>query len=132
MPGTSERSIAEVLGDIAGNVREMVRAEIRLAKAEAGTQVTTAVRGAAFVAAGGGVALVALTFIALAGMYALATVVALWIAALIVAAVAAVVGGALIGAGIKQMKDVTLALPRTVAAVKSVKEDVQWAKPSTR
>jgi hypothetical protein len=100
MGAGSERSIVEVLGDIAGNVREMVRAEIRLAKVETTTQVSTAMRGAAFAAAGGGVALVALTFVAIAGMYALATVVALWIAALIVAGVAAVIGGVLIAAGV--------------------------------
>jgi len=129
MSGVVERSIGAVLGDIAGNVREMVRAEIRLAKLEAATQVTTAVRGAAFVAAGGGVALVALTFIAIAGMYALATVVALWIAALIVAGTAALIGGVLIAAGLKQMHKINLALPKTVA---TIKEDIQWAKPSTR
>ena len=129
MTGAGERSIAAVLGDIAGNVREMVRAEIRLAKVEASTQVSTAVRGATFVAAGGGVALVALAFLAIAGMYALATVVALWIAALIVAAAAALIGGLLIMAGMKQMQKVSFAMPKTVA---TIKEDIQWAKPSTR
>jgi hypothetical protein len=127
--GGSERSIAEVLGDIAGNVREMVRAEIRMAKVEAGAQVSAGVRGAAFAAAGGGVALVALTFVAIAGMYALATVVALWIAALIVAGVTAVIGGALIAAGVRQIQKVNFGLPKTVA---TIKEDIQWAKPSTR
>ena len=124
-----ERSIGAVLGDIAGNVREMVRAEIRLAKVEAGAQVSAAVRGAALTAAGGGVALVALAFIAIAGMYALATVVALWLAALIVAGIAAVIGGVLIRAGLKHMQGVNLAMPKTVA---TIKEDIQWAKPSTR
>jgi hypothetical protein len=129
MSGFGERSIAAVLGDIAGNVREMVRAEIRLAKVEAATQVGSAIRGAVFAAAGGGVALVALTFIAIAGMYALATVVALWAAALIVAGIAAVIGGVLIATGLKQMQKVSFALPKTVA---TIKEDIQWAKPSTR
>lgn len=124
-----ERSIGAVLGDIAGNLREMVRAEIRLAKAEASAQVSTAMRGVALAAAGGGIALLALAFIAIAGMYALATVVALWIAALIVAGVAAVIGAVLVTAGLKYMHGVTLAMPKTVA---TIKEDIQWAKPSTR
>jgi hypothetical protein len=124
-----ERSIGAVLADIAGNVREMVRAEIRLAKVEAGAQVSSAIRGAALAAAGGGVALLALAFIAIAGMYALATVVALWIAALIVAGVAAVIGAVLITAGVKSKQSISLAMPNTVA---TIKEDLQWAKPSTR
>ena len=124
-----ERSIGAVLADIAGNVRELVRAEIRLAKVEATEQVRSATRGAALAAAGGGVALVALAFIAIAGMYALATIVALWIAALIVAGVAAVIGAVLITAGVKSMQSVSLAMPKTVA---TIKEDIQWAKPSTR
>jgi len=129
MSGIVERSIGAVLGDIVGNVREMVRAEIRLAKVEATTQVSTAVRGAAFAAAGGGIALVALTFVAIAGVYALAKIVAPWAAALIVAGIAAVIGGVLIAAGLKQMQKVSLGLPKTVA---TIKEDIQWAKPSTR
>lgn len=129
MSGIVERSIGAVLGDIAGNVREMVRAEIRLAKAEAGEQIRKATRGAILLVAGGGIALLALAFVALAGMYLLATVVALWIAAVIVAAAAAVIAGVLIGVGMKQMQAVTLTMPKTV---ETIKEDMQWAKPSAR
>lgn len=129
MTGAGERSIAAVLGDIAGNIQEMVRAEIRLAKAEAKAEVGTAARGATLLAAGGGMAVLALAFLSLAGVYLLATVVALWMAALIVAAVAAVIGGLLIAAGLKQMKKVTFAMPRTAA---TIKENLEWPKPSTR
>jgi hypothetical protein len=91
--------------------------------------VSSALRGAAFAAAGGGIAVVALIFIAISGMYALATIVAPWIAALIIAGIAAVIGGALIMAGVKKMHSVSFAMPKTVA---TIKEDIQWAKPSTR
>lgn len=129
MGDTGERSLASVLKDIAGNVQELVRSEIRLAKVEAQTQVSTAARGAAFLAVGGGFAFLALAFASLAGVYALAKVVPPWAAALIVGAAAAVIGGLLIATGLKQMKNVTLALPKTVA---SIKESVEWAKPSGR
>ena len=129
MADSSDRSLTTVLKDIAGNLQELVRAEIRLAKVEAQTQVSTAARGAMFIAIGGGLAFVAVACVALASVYLLATLVAAWIAALIVAAAAAVIGGLLVVIGMKQIKTVTLALPKTAA---SIKESVEWAKPSAR
>ena len=41
MSDAGERSMTAVLKDIAGNVQELVRSEIRLAKVEAQTQVRT-------------------------------------------------------------------------------------------
>jgi hypothetical protein len=127
--GGGERSIAEVLTDIVRNAQEIVRAEIRLARLEAWAEIKTAGQGAIWFAAGGIVSLLALVLLSMAGVYALAMVVALWIAALIMAAVAAVIGGLLIAAGLKQMRKVTLAMPRTVAAIKG---SVEWARPSAR
>jgi uncharacterized membrane protein len=129
MTGAGERSIAEVLTDIARNAQEIVRAEIRLAKLEARAEIRTAGQGAILLAAGGNVSLLALALLSIAGVYLLAMVVALWIAALIMAAVAAVIGGLLIATGLKQMRKVTLAIPRNVAAIKG---SVEWAKPSAR
>lgn len=129
MSDAGERSLTAVLKDIAGNIQELVRSEIRLAKVEATTQVSTAARGATLVAIGGGFAFLALAFMSLAGVYLLTAVVAAWIAALIVAAAAAVIGGLLVVIGMKQIKTVTLAMPTTVA---NIKESVEWAKPSAR
>jgi Flp pilus assembly protein TadB len=129
MTGAGERSIAEVLTDIARNAQEIVRAEIQLAKLEARAEIRTAGQGAILLAAGGHVSLLALALLSIAGVYLLAMVVALWIAALIMAAVAAVIGGLLIATGLKQMRKVTLAMPRNVAAIKG---SVEWAKPSAR
>jgi uncharacterized membrane protein len=129
MTGAGERSIAEVLTDVARNAQEIVRAEIRLAKLEARAEIRTAGQGAILLAAGGSVSLLALALLSIAGVYLLAMVVALWIAALIMAAVAAVIGGLLIATGLKQMRKVTLAMPRNVAAIKG---SVEWAKPSAR
>lgn len=129
MTSAGERSIAEVLTDIGRNAQEIVRAEIRLAKLEAWAEIRTAGRGAILLAAGGSVSLLALALLSMAGVYLLAMVVGLWIAALIMSAVAAVIGGLLITAGLKQMRKVTLAMPKTVAAIKG---SVEWAKPSAR
>ena len=126
---SGERSIASVLGDIAGNLQELVRAELRLAKVEAVTEARTAGRGVTFLVAGGGVALLALAFLLLAVVYLLAKVVAFWVAALIVGGSTALVAGLLIAGGLKQLRKVDFTMPRTAAAIK---ENIEWAKPSTR
>jgi len=118
MNDAGDRSLTAVLKDIAGNIQELVRSEIRLARVEVQTQVRTAVRGTTFVVIGAAFAFLALAFISLAGVYLLSTIVAAWAAALIVAGTAAIIGGVLVGAGLKQMKHVTLAMPRTVANLK--------------
>jgi uncharacterized membrane protein len=124
-----ERSIAALLKDIVGNLEQIVRAEIRLAKAEVRQEVDRARRGATLLIGGVAVAVLALPFLLLAGVYGLATVVAPWIAALIVAAVAGAIGGAFIVAGIKQMRQVTIMPPKAVAAIE---DSIQWAKIRTR
>jgi hypothetical protein len=129
MTGAAERTIAEILTDIGRNAQEIVRTEIRLAKLEAQTEIRTAGQGAILLAAGGIVSVLALGLLSMAGVYVLALVVALWIAAVIMAAVAAAIGGLLIMVGLKQMRKVTLAMPRTVA---TIKESIEWAKPSAR
>jgi hypothetical protein len=65
----------------------------------------------------------------LAGVYALATVFAPWIAALIVATAAGIVGGTCIGVGMKQMQLVAFAPPRAMA---TIEENIQWAKTPSR
>ena len=109
MAGEGERSIAAVLTDIVGNIHQIVRAEIRLATLEVRHEVGKARRSVTLLIdrrrhrrAG------AWRFFSLAGVYALATVVAPWIAALIVAAAAGIVGGAFMAVGMKQMQQIAI------------------------
>ena len=129
MAGEGARSIAAVLTDIVGNVQQIVRAEIRLATLEVRQEVGKARRGATLLIVGGVIAVLALAFGLLACVYVLATVVAPWIAAVIVAAVAGIVGGTLVAVGMKQMQHVAIAPPRTMA---TIEENIQWAKTPTR
>jgi hypothetical protein len=59
----------------------------------------------------------------------LATMVPLWSAALIVAAVTGVVGAGFIAAGMKRMRQITMTPTRTLAALE---ENIPWAKAPTR
>jgi uncharacterized membrane protein YqjE len=128
MTGEGERSMAAVLQDIVGNVQQIVGAEIRLAKIEARQEVEKATRSVALLIVGGAIAALALAFFLLACMYLLTMVVVPWGAALIVAGAAAAIGGALMAAGMKQIRKVTVAPPKTVG---TMKENLQWAKTPT-
>lgn len=124
MPDT-DRSIGAVLADIVGDVQQIVRAEVRLAKAEFREELGKAKRGATFLVAAGVIITLAAGVALLAAVYALATIWPPWAAALTVAAVALAIGGALAAAGLQQIKSVTALPDRTVS---TVKENVQWAK----
>jgi len=71
----------------------------------------------------------ALGFLLLALVYALALVWPAWAAALAVGAGAAVIGGVCISAGLSRLKQVKLAPPKTVA---TLQENIQWAKTRAR
>jgi uncharacterized membrane protein YqjE len=129
MAAEFERSIAMVLKDIVGNVQQIVRAEIRLARVDVRRELDKATRSAVLLIVGGAVTTLALACALIACVYLLATVVAPWIAALVVAVAAAGLGGALIVAGVKQWHQVTIPPPRTMAALE---ETIQWTNTPTK
>jgi uncharacterized membrane protein YqjE len=124
----AERPVSEVLHDIAGNVQDIVRAELRLAKTEVTAEVTRA--GSAGMMVGLGILMLGVSglFALLAIVYALSLVMPSWAAALIVAAGEGLMAAVFVGIGIKRFK-ATRAVPRTR---ESIKENVEWAKQQTR
>lgn len=124
-----ERSLTSLLKDIVGNFQQIIRAEVRLAKVEVAEELTKARRAVALLVVGGLFASMALGFLLLAAVYLLAHYVQPWVSAVLVAAGAGIIGGALIGVGAKQLKHVSLPPTRTVT---SVQENIQWAKAQAR
>jgi len=125
----SSRSMGAVLADIVSDVQQIVRAEVRLAKAELREEMGKARRGAVMMLAAGVMAVLGLGVALLAAVYALATIWPPWAAALAVAVGAVALGGALAVMGREHMKSVTLPPDRTVS---SVRENIQWAKTRIR
>jgi uncharacterized membrane protein YqjE len=125
----TDRPISSVLSDIVGNVQHIVRAEVKLAKAEVQEEFAKAKRGMIFLAAGGMAAALAVVFILLAAVYALALVWPMWAAALVVGAGTALVGYAVVTTGMRQIRSVSLRPPRTVS---TIQENIEWAKTRTR
>lgn len=121
------RPISAVLHDIAGNLQEIVRAELRLAKTEIAEELGKT-RTAGVLC---GIALVMIIFSALfsllAVVYALSLVMPAWAAALIVAAGSGAIAALCLGLGIKRFKSMRAARKTAV----SLKENAEWAKQVT-
>jgi uncharacterized membrane protein YqjE len=121
----ADRPIGSVLKDIVGNVQQIIRAEVRLARAETIEELVKTRRGLLVLAAGAAVALLGLAFGLLACMYLLATKLAAWQAAAIVAVIAMIAGAACVSSGAKLLRSVKIVPPRTAA---SIEENLQWTK----
>jgi uncharacterized membrane protein YqjE len=118
------RSIPEILQDVLANIQDIVRAEVRLAKAELGEELNRARSGGLLIGVGAVAAIFSALFLLLACVYALGRVMPNWAAALIVAAAVGVAAAVILGLGVKRLKTIQAA-PKTAA---SVKENVRWAK----
>ena len=129
MTEDGERTIASVLQSIVGNIEQIVRSEIRLAKAEVREEAGKVGQASKLLAIGAVLGIYALGILLLCFVYLLATVMASWLAALIVAVCLGAIAGGLLASGWKQIKQVHPTPDKTVA---SLKENVEWAKTQTK
>ena len=120
-----QRSVPEILEDIASNLTQIVQAEFRLAKTELKEGAEKVAGPGAALGVGVVRAFYGLGFLLLAAVHALSLVMAGWLATLIVGGVLMVVAGILISAGGMKMKQVNLTPDKTI---QTLEEDVQWAK----
>jgi hypothetical protein len=120
-----QRSVPEILENIASNLTQLVQAEFRLAKSEVIEGAEKVAGPGATLGAGAVLAFYGLGFLLLAAVYALSLVVAAWLATLIVGGVLTVAAGILIGAGSAKLKRVNVMPEKTM---RTFEEDVQWAK----
>jgi uncharacterized membrane protein YqjE len=120
-----QRSVPDILEDIASNLTQLVQAEFRLAKSELKEGAQKVAGPGATLGAGVALAFYGLGFLLLAAVNALSSIMAAWLATLIVGGVLTVAAGILIGAGGTKLKGVNLTPDKTV---RTLEEDVQWAK----
>jgi hypothetical protein len=119
------RSVPEVLQDIVGNIQEIIRSEFRLAKAEVKQEASKAAPSLKMIVVGAGIGFYALGFLLFTLVMGLATMMATWLAALIVGAVLGLTALALLATASKRLKQVN---PVPERAIETMKENVQWAK----
>lgn len=123
------RSIPHLIGDVIGNAEELLRGEIRLARAEIKEDLLDAGKATATLAAGGVLAVMAIGFLLLAAVYGLSLTMPSWAAALIVGLVVGVVAAGLLVVGRDRLKQLN---PTPDQTIQSLKEDVAWVREQTR
>ena len=121
----AETPFAKLLEDAFANVQDIIRSEVRLAKAEAKEEAVKAGRAAALLGGGIALALFALGFLLWSAVYGLWLAWPAWLAALAIGVFLAIVAGAAIVAGRARMRRVHVPPPRTV---ESVKETLEWGR----
>jgi len=122
------RSIGDVLKDILEDVQQIVRAEVRLARAEVRQELGKAKSAALLLIIASAALMLAAGLLLLAAVFALATVWPPWAAALTVGAAVALLGGWLGSAGLRRARAVRVTPKKTID---SMKENIQWAKTQT-
>ena len=121
-----EQSVSELVKQLSEQTSALARKEVELAKAELALKGKRAGIGAGMFGGAGLLGLFALGSLTACVILALATAVAPWLAALIVAVVYGAIAGALALSGKSKVQQATPPVPEE--ATESVKEDVQWAK----
>jgi uncharacterized membrane protein YqjE len=124
-----QRSVPEVLQDIVANVQEIIRSEFRLAKTELKEEAVQAAKPAATFGMGLVFGFYGIGFLLLAAVYGLSTVMAGWLAALLVGTFLAVVAVVLMGLSGKKLRRVNSTPRKTI---RSLEENIQWVKHPTR
>jgi uncharacterized membrane protein YqjE len=119
------RSIPEVLQDIVGNFQEIIRSEFRLAKAELKEEALRASKPGAIFGMGMVFGFYGIGFLLLSLVYWLTTLMAVWLAALLIGVCLAIVAIALMSSSGKKLKRVN---PTPDKTIRSLEENVLWMK----
>ena len=126
VPGSADNtSIGALIRHLTREVPELFTKELALAKTELQQSLTTLKAGLAAVAGAAVVLLAGLIILLLAVVYALAMIMQPWLAALIVGAVAMIVGFVMVQSGKKQLEPSQLAPERTMHSLHKDKDAIQ-------
>jgi uncharacterized membrane protein YqjE len=125
MPEKQDRSIGDLVSELANETAFLIRQEIALAKVELNQKASRVGLNIGFVVLGGAIAYAALLAFLAALIILLANVMPWWAAALIVAVVVGIVAAVLISKALRALKTTNMAPQQTV---ETLKENAQWAK----
>jgi cytochrome c biogenesis protein CcdA len=127
--GTDDRSTPELLKAVASDTSTLVKQQIELARHELVEALVARAKAAGALAGAGVIGLYVLLFLGVAGALALARALPGWAAFLIVAGVFGVLALGAAVFGRFRMQQPPMAPEETV---RTVKEDVEWAKTQLR
>lgn len=120
-----QRSIGEVIGDVVANAQEMIRGEIRLAKAELRNDAKAAAKSMGILAAGAVLVFYAFGMLLFTAVWALDTQIPQWTAGLIVTTAVAIPATILVKIGRSKLKEIE---PGPEQTIESMKENVEWVR----
>ena len=125
-----DRSLGELFSDLSQQTSELIRQEMRLAKAELSEKLSDVGKHAAMIAAAAVFGLAAMMALTAAVVLLLVRLgVTPWLAAVITAAVMGIVAFLLAQSGIVALRKKSIA---PVETMHSIKETTQWLKNETR
>lgn len=125
-PNKEERSLGELFVELSKQTGTLVRQEVELARVEMTHKVAKIGKDIGFLAIGGAIAYAGFVALLAAVIFGLARLgLDLWLSALIVGLVVAVVGFILVQRGLKALKQEDLTPRQTI---ETIKEDTTWAK----
>lgn len=125
-PNTSqEPSLGTLFSKLTEDFSRLVRKEVELARTETMESVSTVMRSAVSMIAGGVIAYAGLIILLLAAAFGLASVIPLWVSALVIGFVTIAIGGALILAGRNAITNVNIVPEKTVQTLRNDAKMVQ-------
>lgn len=132
-----ERTLGDLLRELSGEGRTLVRQEVQLAKAEFAEKISIYTRNVASMAVGGALLLVAGIALATAVIYGLIVLldsfmafeIAVWLAPLLFAVVVGAIGWSMIRKGRETLASESVVPQRTVA---TLREDKEWVQRKVR
>lgn len=123
-----QRSAGEIAQDVMRDVSEVVRGEVRLAKAEMGEKAAKFGKAGGFFGAAALCGIMGFACLVLCGVAAMALVMPVWLAALLMSVCLVCIAAAAYAGGKAKMKDINPVPERTL---QTIKDDIQWAKHRT-
>lgn len=124
-PRVQDRSVGELLRSLADDILRLIRDEIALARSEAGDKLHQMVMAFVSILGGSLIAFAALLVLLFALVFGLANHMPLWLAALIVGGVVAVIGLVMVKAGASALSATSLAPDRTA---RNLRKDIDLLK----
>ncbi|NPC95775.1 phage holin family protein [Nocardioides sp. zg-DK7169] len=119
-----ERSLGDIVSDVTSDISTLVKQELELAKTELKQEMAQAGKGAGLLGGAGVAGHLLLIWVSVTLTVVLDSWMPLWVAALIVTVLWAVVAAVLAVVGRKALKESNPQLPTTQ---RTLKEDAQWA-----
>jgi uncharacterized membrane protein YqjE len=120
-----DRSLGAIVSDLTQDLSTLVKQELELARTELKQEAAKAGKGAGLLGGAGVAGHLVLIFLSLTLTFLLDKAMPLWVAALIVTVIWAVIAGVLALTGRKALKESNPQLPTTQ---QTLKEDAAWAR----